>query len=222
MHSAPILLRFWAGLLTIHALQEKATLCHLAYAPTRARDVETLPNKPRLQLKRSLEAASRAEGDMSDAPCGRRLLCIWRMALEVRMFFRAFKLNRLKRKRKMKANEKVWEAYCIPTTNLTRIKWIWSSTKIEVWKAFFNPGFTMCLYLIHSLVWREAVYWNHWTLSFVEAGKSIRSKAASKAAGWAVAEEVLAAQVAKCRGKLRGFRWSVGGWLVFKKIGGVS
>ena len=86
VHSA-ILLRFWAGLLTIHALQEKATLCHLAYAPTRAPDVETLPNMPRLQLKRSLEAATSAEGDMSDAPCGRRLLCIWRMALEVRMFF---------------------------------------------------------------------------------------------------------------------------------------
>ena len=34
---------------------------------------------PRLQLKRSLEAAT--GGD--DAPCGRRLLCIWRMALEV-------------------------------------------------------------------------------------------------------------------------------------------
>ena len=33
----------------------------------------------RLQLKRSLEAAT--GGD--DAPCGRRLLCIWRMALEV-------------------------------------------------------------------------------------------------------------------------------------------
>lgn len=99
VHSA-ILLRFWAGLLTIHALQEKATLCHLAYAPTRARDVETLPNMPRLQLKRSLEAATLAEGDMSDAPCGRRLLCIWRMALEVRMFFRAFKLNRLKRNEK--------------------------------------------------------------------------------------------------------------------------
>lgn len=111
VHSA-ILLRFWSGLLTIHALQEKATLCHLAYAPTRARDVETLPNMPRLQLKRSLEAATRAESDMSDAPCGRRLLCIWRMALEVRMFFRAFKLNRF-----FLANEKVWEAYRIPSTN---------------------------------------------------------------------------------------------------------
>eukprot|EP00434_Breviolum_minutum_P032885 symbB.v1.2.029086.t1/scaffold3150.1/size62411/4 len=87
-----------------------------SYNPCSAREGHIM-----LQLKRSLEAASRAESDMSDAPCGRRLLCIWRMALE--------------------------------------------------------------------------------------AGKSIRSKAASKAAGWAVAEEVLAAQVAKCRGKLRGFRY---------------
>ena len=97
MHSA-ILLRFWSGLLTIHALQEKATLCHPAYAPTRARDVETLPNMPRLQLKRSLEAANR-EGDMSDAPCGRRLLCIWRMALEVRMFFSGLQTEQVEEKK---------------------------------------------------------------------------------------------------------------------------
>eukprot|EP00435_Cladocopium_sp_Y103_P042872 s406_g11.t5 len=39
----------------------------------------------RLQLKRSLEAAT--GGD--DAPCGRRLLCIWRMALEAGKALRA-------------------------------------------------------------------------------------------------------------------------------------
>ena len=51
-----------------------------------------------------------------------------------------------------------------------------------------------------------------------EAGKSIRSKAVAKAEGCAVASEVLAAQVAKCRGKLRGFR--SGGW--YSKIGGIK
>ena len=57
-----------------------------ANAPDSCARFKIPPNMPRLQLKRSLEAATRA-GDMSDPPCGRRLLCIWRMALEVRMFF---------------------------------------------------------------------------------------------------------------------------------------
>lgn len=135
--------------------------------------------------------------------------------------FRTFKLNRLKRNEKWRLMKKCGRhtAYQVPTNKdqMNLINKNWSV------KGLFKPWFTMCLYLIHSFVWREAVYWNHWTLAFVEAGKSIRSKAASKAAGWAVAEEVLAAQVAKCRGKLRGFRfgpWSVGGWSS-KKIGGI-
>lgn len=51
-----------------------------AFNPCSAREAHIM-----LQLKRSLEAAT--GGD--DAPCGRRLLCIWRMALEAGKALRA-------------------------------------------------------------------------------------------------------------------------------------